>query len=74
MCQTIEGMTSLVDIWFFFVQIQVKACYSNFCPIKVESIKQIVSSQTFEILDAQISFFFFLLAFQSLYFQLYNFM
>ena len=54
----------------------MKDCYSNFCPIKVESIKQIVSSQTFEILEAQIRLlvFFFLLAFQSLYFHLYDFM
>jgi len=55
----------------------MKDCYSNFCAIKVESIKQIVSSQTFEILEAQIRFLFcfvFLLAFQSLYFHLYDFM
>lgn len=67
----------LVNIWFFFVQTQMKDCYSNFCAIKVESIKQIVSSQTFEILEAQIRFLFcfvFLLAFQSLYFHLYDFM
>lgn len=30
MYQTIEGMTSLVNIWFFFVQIQMKDCYRIF--------------------------------------------